>query len=228
MKKVIYVFVIILFTLSCTSCKKNYYNPDEQQTPIQTKVMIKEITLNYNKASLSIGETMMIAAAISPANASDKPIKFQSSNNKILSINDKGIVFAKKEGTATVTVCSAEDEKIQAKCQVTVLPLRKAIITGKVPLASDAGVSYTVTVSFENCVNPSVKVIADCKGGKIKGENDTISFNSSSVQYQVMGKTTIDFSISELKDINSIRILCFDNGDLIDSKEYNITLIKKE
>jgi hypothetical protein len=199
MKKMLCLFIIALLTLSFTSCKKNYYNPDETPSPtVKAKIEIEDITLNYSRASLSIGETMILIAGISPENAIDKPIKFKSTNDKILSVNEKGIVFAKKEGTANVIVCSAENEKVEAKCEVTVLPLRKAIITGNVPMSSDADAAYTVTVSFENCFNPSVKVIADCKGGKIKGQNDAASFGSNPFQYQVMGKTSIEFSISGL------------------------------
>lgn len=229
MKKILCIFIIAFLTLSCVACKKNYYNPDMQPSPtVQTKNIIQKITLNYSKVFLNIGETMTLIVEVSPADASDKPVKFKSTNDKILSVNEKGVIFAKKEGIAVITVCSAEDENVEAKCEVTVLPIRKAIITGKVPISSEADAAYTVTVSFENCANPSIKVVVDCKGGKIIGENDTISFKNKLSQYQVIGKAKIDFTVSEQKDINSVRILCFDNGDLIDVKEYNITLLKKE
>lgn len=220
--------ILLLIWVIPTGCsKKNYYNPSTETQKEDTKVEIKAITLDTSSLAINVGETALLKATISPAVAINKPIKWTSSDEKIISVNPQGIVFAEKEGKATVSV-SDESNKVIAKCDITVNSIRKAVITGNIPLEAVGGTSYKINVDFENCIFPSIKVIADCGGGSIKTTSETIKLNSKSNQYQVTGKATISFAVSSYKDVSHIRILCFDNGELFDCKEYNISLLKIE
>lgn len=229
MKKItVYVLALLLLLSTTSGCtKKNYYNPDTEAHADTAKTEIKAITLDRSDIILNIGETVLLNANISPSDARKKLIKWTSSNGKIITVNSQGIVFAKKEGTATVTV-SDEADKVQAECKIKVNSIRKAVITGDVPAESLGGKSYRINIGFENCIFPSVKVVADCGGGSIKTDSESIKLSSKSNQYQVVGKATISFSVTDAKSINHIRILCFDNGELFDCKEYSISLIKNE
>ena len=106
--------------------------------------------------------------------------------------------------------------------------IRKAVITDNVPAESPEGKVYKISISFENCLFPSVKVVADCGGGSIKSDSETIKLSGKADQYQVIGKASVSFSVSGSKKINHIRVLCFDNGELFDCKEYSISLVKNE
>lgn len=229
MKKIIaVVLVLLLIWVLPTGCsKKNYYNPDNEKQKEATKIEIKAITLNNATLVLNIGETALLNATISPTDAKNKPIKWISSNPKIVSVNSQGIVFAQKEGKATVAV-SDETNKIQCQCDITVNSIRKAVIAGNVPAEALGGSEYKINVGFENCIFPSIKVVADCGGGSIKTDSETIKLNGKSNQYQVTGKATISFVVSNYKHISSIRIICFDNGEFFDCKEYNVSLMKIE
>lgn len=223
-----YILVLTLLLIIATGCsKKNYYNPDTETTKEDTKIEIKAITLQEAELALNIGETALLSATVSPDDARNKPIKWTSSNEKVVSVNNQGIVFATKEGKASITV-SDETGKIKTKCDITVNSIRKADIVGSVPMESLGGAVYRINVGFENCIFPSIKVITDCGGGSIKTDTETIKLNSKSTQYQVTGKATINFAISNSKKVSHIRILCFDNGELIDCKEYNVALVVKE
>ena len=71
--------------------------------------------LNRKKVTLEEGEAFKLKLA----GASSKTVKWKSSNKKIASVSNTGIVTAKKKGKATVT---AVHKKKKYKCTVTVKP----------------------------------------------------------------------------------------------------------
>lgn len=63
------------------------------------------ITTNVT-GSLVVGEKLTLAATVSPDYAYDKSVKWSSSNNSIATIDSKGVVTAKAQGTVTITATS--------------------------------------------------------------------------------------------------------------------------
>lgn len=80
------------------------------------KVSTQKISGVKSAITLKKGKTFKISPKLSPSNSDDK-ISYSSSNSKIVTINSKGVISAKKKGTAMVTVKSG---KVQVKCKVTV------------------------------------------------------------------------------------------------------------
>ncbi len=60
---------------------------------------------------LPIGETYKITYEILPSNASNKNVKFTSSNSSIASVSENGTVTSKSTGTATITVTTVDGSK---------------------------------------------------------------------------------------------------------------------
>ena len=58
---------------------------------------------------------------VTPNNAANKKVTFKSSNSKIASVSAKGVVTAKKVGTAKITVASKKNPKKKAYVTVKVL-----------------------------------------------------------------------------------------------------------
>lgn len=82
---------------------------------------IKQVTrikLNKKKLKLQISKKAILKATISPKNASNKNLKWTSSNLKVAIVSQKGKVTAKKAGKAIITVSSSNGKT--AKCTVTV------------------------------------------------------------------------------------------------------------
>lgn len=82
---------------------------------------IKQVTrikLNKKKLKLQISKKATLKATISPKNASNKNLKWTSSNLKVAIVSQKGKVTAKKAGKAIITVSSSNGKT--AKCTVTV------------------------------------------------------------------------------------------------------------
>lgn len=71
-----------------------------------TGVEVKTTELN-----LKVGDNFGIQAKVTPENATDKGINFESSDDTVAYVNSKGYITALKAGTATITVSSnSEDE----------------------------------------------------------------------------------------------------------------------
>lgn len=81
------------------------------------KVDIKKLTMNKKKAVLKEGKKLTLTVTKNPVTATNK-ITWSSSNKKVASVNSKGVVKAKRKGTAVITARASNGKK--ATCKITV------------------------------------------------------------------------------------------------------------
>ncbi|MGN1031797.1 MAG: Ig-like domain-containing protein, partial [Butyricicoccaceae bacterium] len=89
--------------------------------------------------TMSVGKTRTIAPTITPPDATDQQVTFQSSSPSVVSVNKNGVLTAKKIGKATITVQSSSNTQVTAKIAVTV---RLAKPQDVYAYSSDAGNAY--------------------------------------------------------------------------------------
>lgn len=65
-------------------------------------INVTNITLNYKKIYLKVGETKTVTAKVSPSNATNKTVTWSSSNNNIATVSN-GTITGKGTGTVTIT-----------------------------------------------------------------------------------------------------------------------------
>lgn len=82
-------------------------------------VKVTGVSLNKNTLGLQIGGTETLTATVSPSDATDKAITWSSDSPAVADVDENGSVFAISEGTATITVTTA-DGGFTASCTVTV------------------------------------------------------------------------------------------------------------
>lgn len=79
--------------------------------------------VSLDKSSLSLdvynNKSATLVATIEPSDATNKKVTWTSSNSTVASVSTEGVVTAKKEGTATITV-KTKDRGFTATCDVTV------------------------------------------------------------------------------------------------------------
>lgn len=95
------------------------------------EIHISEITLNKEKTEIKKGSTEKLIATILPANTTDdKTILWTSSDEKVATVDENGVVTAKAiEGTAVITGTSKVHNNIKGSCTVTALPISLESIT---------------------------------------------------------------------------------------------------
>ena len=81
-------------------------------------VSVVGVTLK-NTTTLAIGETEQLMATIQPNNATNKTVTWSSDNTSIATVSSIGLITAKADGTATITVTTDDGNKT-AFCVVSV------------------------------------------------------------------------------------------------------------
>lgn len=82
-------------------------------------IAVEKISLSETNKTMEVGDKATLNVTITPSNAANKNIKWTSSDEKVVSVSEKGVVTAIKEGTATITAESEDGNKI-ATCKITV------------------------------------------------------------------------------------------------------------
>ena len=82
-------------------------------------VAVSGVTLNKTSLNLVAGDSENLVPTISPSNATNKNVKWTSSNTNVATVDTTGKVTAVSAGSATITVKTIDGNKI-AKCNVTV------------------------------------------------------------------------------------------------------------
>ncbi len=81
-------------------------------------IKVEAITLNQTSIALAKDKTYTLVATVAPENATDKTVKWVTSNDKIVKVDANGNIQAVANGTAIITATSANGKS--ASCNVTV------------------------------------------------------------------------------------------------------------
>ncbi len=109
-------------TASCTVTVKN------------PSIPVTEVRLNKSAVTLGKGETYSLSASVSPSNATDKNVKWRTSNSKILTVDQKGNVRTLGTGVAWVTARSASGKEKSCKFTVRNAPSKVTLTKGVVTI----------------------------------------------------------------------------------------------
>ena len=82
-------------------------------------VKAKSVTLNRKNVTLEKGKKLKLKATVKPKKATQKKIVWSSGNKKVATVSSKGVVKAKKKGTAKITA-KIKGTKKKAVCKVKV------------------------------------------------------------------------------------------------------------
>lgn len=82
--------------------------------------LIKTIKLS-GKTKVKVGKQITLKAKIKPAAAYNQTLQWTSSNKKIATVDQNGVVTAKKKGTVTIKCVSTDGSKVKAKLKIKVV-----------------------------------------------------------------------------------------------------------
>lgn len=103
-------------------------------------VPVSSVTLDKSSATLKVGKTLTLEATVSPDNATDKSVTWESDDEDVATVDD-GEVTAVAAGTAKITVKSFADPTKKAECTITVTD-------GAIDLDSTGEIEITSFPSF--------------------------------------------------------------------------------
>ena len=82
-------------------------------------IAVTGVSLNNTTLSLEAGKTATLKATVKPNNATNKGVNWASDNEKIATVDSKGVVTAVAKGKANIKVGTKDGNKA-AQCEVTV------------------------------------------------------------------------------------------------------------
>ncbi|MBR5407561.1 MAG: Ig-like domain-containing protein [Lachnospiraceae bacterium] len=83
-------------------------------------VKVKSVSLSKKNMSLEVGNSEALTATVLPDNATNKTLKWTSSNEKVATVDSYGRVTAVAAGTATIKAASTDESNKSASCTVEV------------------------------------------------------------------------------------------------------------
>lgn len=125
-------------------------------------IAVTGVSVSPTTLSLDTGTTGTLTATVSPSNATNKNVTWQSNNTDAVTASNTGVVTAVSAGSATITVTTADGAKT-ATCEVTVTdPVINVTGVTLSPKTSNAESGtegtrqLTATVAPSNATNKSV------------------------------------------------------------------------
>ena len=84
------------------------------------KTPVTSVTLDKTSLTLDVGGSFTLTATVKPDNATNKAVKWSSSNENVATVDQNGNVKAVGAGTATITAAASDGSGKTATCEVTV------------------------------------------------------------------------------------------------------------
>lgn len=118
---------------------------------------VSEVTLNHSELYLSVGDTESLIATVKPDNATNKKIKWTSSDSSVVTVDSNGKISAVNLGQATITATSEEGGKT-ATCVVNVIVPVTGISLNMTSITLSIG-GYTTLTPIITPSNASIKTV---------------------------------------------------------------------
>ena len=106
-------------TITVTTTDGNFEDTCTVTVTQPAETPVTSVTLDKTSLTLDVGGSDTLAATVKPANATNKAVKWSSSNENVATVNQNGNVKAVGAGTAIITAVSDGSGKT-ATCTVTV------------------------------------------------------------------------------------------------------------
>ena len=123
-------------------------------------IIEQKITLNESKITMKKGtKYTWLKVTFMPENTTDKSLKWQSNNKKVVTVNEKGVLSAKGIGKATITVTSANGKTAKVNVKVTkyAVKVKKVSIDSKKTIMEGEKVTIPLEVTPVNATNQKMK-----------------------------------------------------------------------
>ena len=178
-------------------------NNVQGQITITVYSPVTGISLDQSEIYMAVGDVFQINATIEPNDADDKTVIYSSNNTDIATVQEKGIITAKQEGSTTIIASSNENPNIKAECKLNVVRIME---DSEIHFDS----SLTVNSMEISGIDYNSNTVADIK------EKITTDLEIEIVNYQneVLSDTDIVGTGS--------KILIKENGEIL--RQYQIVL----
>lgn len=87
---------------------------------VRRVIFVESVTLDVTESELKPGEILQLHATVTPADADNKDLAWQSSNTGVATVDSEGKVTAVSPGNAVITVSTLDGSGLSATCRIAV------------------------------------------------------------------------------------------------------------
>ena len=153
------------------------------------------IMLDKSEVEMILGETFLLTATVLPEDATNKSLKWKSSNETIAKVNENGFVTAINVGEVIITATTIDGTNLSASCKVTVVPsFAQSISLDKIDilLRESETATLVVTVLPKTTSNKCVEWSSSDETVAVVDENGVVT--AVAVGEAIITATTTDGS----------------------------------
>ena len=215
----ILVLVLTLVFVGCGGDKEEEKPTPDDPTPVVTDVKPTKIELSGQKTEIEIGEEFTFTVNVLPNDATDKKVKYASSDSSVATVKD-GKVTGISAGTCKITVTSNADKNIKAEFELTVkgasdeppvevLP-EALTINGKREVEAGKSIALTVSATPEGASNEvtwatSDPEVATITNGVVKGiKEGTVTITATSKKVETV-KAEVTITVTPPSEVEIIK-----------------------
>ncbi|MEG1925858.1 MAG: Ig-like domain-containing protein [Ruthenibacterium sp.] len=181
------------------------------------------ISLSDTAISLNAAGTKKLTATSTPANTTDKPVVWQSSNPAVATVSNDGTVTGVSSGVANITVTAAERPGISKTCKVSVIvPVESVNITDySVSLLKGKTKKLAVTVNPQNATDKAVTWSSDNTAVATVSDSGIVTAKS-------VGTANITATSKSNKSAKSSRTVTVTSNEVVDItlSAYDVSIVK--
>ncbi|AET68682.1 conserved repeat protein [Desulfosporosinus orientis DSM 765] len=185
---------------------------------VAAPITVSGVSLNKNVTTINVGANETLSATITPTNATNKNVSWNSSDPAIATVDSNGKVVGVSAGASVITVTTVDGRKT-ATCTVTVIN-------------SDAsgGSSHTATLdqivteimSFRGYLNPSEKaslnearsnLLTAVQDGTLSSAADRLLTDQVVAKFQAKGVTRADAKAAIIKSLQGFQAIHYSDDN---------------
>ena len=151
-------------------------------------VLPTSVKLNATSKTIQKGKTYTLVATITPSNATNKKVTYETSNNSVATVTTNGTVKAVNGGTAVITVKTSN--KKTATCKVTVPYTVKYNLNGGTNNKSNPTSYYGKRITLQNPTRKGYSFVGWYSDSKYKTKVTSFS-SGNKVLYAKWNKVTV-------------------------------------
>ena len=149
-----------------SSKKSTTSSSNKTTTKKTTTIEASSVNINQRIETMEIGESKTLTATVIPNNATDKSIKWNTSDDSIITINSDGKIMAKRDGNVDITATTSNGKTNTIRIEVKSKE-EKVILYSNIP---------DLNIATKNMVNNG-KVNINNTNNNIIGQSDTNEIN---------------------------------------------------
>ncbi|MBR6759895.1 MAG: Ig-like domain-containing protein [Alistipes sp.] len=185
------------------------------------EVSAESISLNYTELTLNPGDEETLVATVLPEAVENKDVKFRSSNSDVASVGrSTGVISAKANGEATITVTSYDNDEVTATCNVLVRTPVESFTLSSQHMVLIPGAKETLVATI-------LPATASDKSVEWKSSNEAVAtVENGEVTAVAEGEATITATTDNGAKTATcaVEVKAVDNENLLKVVSFNITV----